>query len=144
MPKDKDPESHLSPAGRREAEKTGRFLRMVKVNVATIYHSPKTRAKETSEIIAEGVGVKRLVEDVNLTPHGDTQHWAYSLSQSEEDVILVGHLPHLERLSNLLLSGGPENLRLDIKAAGAVCLERLPGNGWNLLWMIEPGLVLSD
>jgi len=54
--------------------------------------------------------------------------------------MLVGHLPHLSRLSSLLLVGDPEKNIIAFRMAGIVCLRREEEN-WSVSWMIIPDLL---
>lgn len=140
-----DPKRSLSPVGRREAEATARFLkRNPPAPKVRLYHSPKARARQTAEIIAEALDIPELIEDGQLLPMSDPGDWSYRLKQRKDidvDVILVGHLPYLERLASLILTGDSERLGLVFKPAGSVCLEREQDGGFSMLWLVSPGLL---
>ncbi len=141
-PEEEDPQRHLSRAGLNETKEMGRFIgKIVSNRIKAIHHSPKTRARETAEIIGGLLGVVDFVEDGMLVPMAEPGEWAYKLSQARDDVVLVGHLPHLERLASQLLTGNPDKVGLVIKPAGALCLERDETGVWGLLWMVAPGVL---
>ena len=72
------------------------------VKVDRIVHSGKTRARQTVEAWGEAIGVKVEVdEDEGLTPNDDPSIWTSQLGG--EDLMLVGHLPHLANLTRELL-----------------------------------------
>ncbi len=54
--------------------------------------------------------------------------------------MLVGHLPHLGRLSALLLTESLEREIVAFRNAGVVCLERQEG-GFAVRWILTPELV---
>jgi phosphohistidine phosphatase len=52
--------------------------------------------------------------------------------------MIVGHLPFLERVASLLLTGD-ENRRPVLFGYGAVvCLEKKDTGGWAVLWVLIP------
>jgi phosphohistidine phosphatase len=58
-----------------------------------------------------------------------------------EDVMLVGHMPHMSRLASLLLTGDPSPGPVHFRNAGIVCLVRDPGGHWGIEWVITPYLL---
>ncbi len=136
--KEEDPERHLTERGVEDVRRVADFLAAVGVKVSKIYHSGKTRAKETAEIISSKISPEEVVPESGLNPLDDPTTWASRLNSSDEDLMLVGHLPHLSRLAGLLLGCEGDVLRLE--AAGVACLERGEG-GWKLLWMIAPEIL---
>ena len=55
-----------------------------------------------------------------------------------EDIMLVGHLPHLSRLSSLILTGDKDRNVIDFKMGGVVCLKKSEDGKWSVEWMITP------
>ena len=55
-----------------------------------------------------------------------------------ESVLCVGHAPNLDLVIAEAL-GLRERPPARLKKAGAACLELDPGNGSQLLWLLEPG-----
>ena len=70
----------------------------------------------------------------------DPQRIAEVLSQSSDDVMMVGHLPHLQRLASLLLTEESEQNPVTFQNSGVVCLERNQDDSWSLRWAITPQL----
>ncbi len=61
-----------------------------------------------------------------------------SPNQRERDLMLVGHLPFMEKLAAYLLSG-KENSRLVLFRYGAiVCLEQKEDQTWGVKWILTP------
>ena len=60
------------------------------------------------------------------------------LAETTEDIMLVGHLPHLSKLSSLLLTGNEDLEIIEFIMAGIVCLERDKSGRWTVRWMITP------
>jgi len=59
----------------------------------------------------------------------------------KDNVMLVGHLPHLSRLSGLLISGDPDRKVIEFKNGGVVCLERDDEGNWSVVWIIIPQIL---
>ncbi|MCS7171873.1 MAG: hypothetical protein N0A24_00385 [Armatimonadetes bacterium] len=77
-----------------------------------------------------------------LNPHDDPAHWASRIRETTEDLLLVGHLPHLRRLTDLLLCGDLERGLVRFRMGGVVCLEREASQGvWSVSWVLPPELV---
>ncbi len=140
-----DPRRGLTKEGVRELEELGRFLAKLRLTVSSVCYSDKARARETAEIISEGLGFKgEGKETVDLSPEADPTSMAAFLEAAEEDVLAVGHLPHMERLASLLLSGRAETDVIRFNNGTIACLERLGPGAWTLLWVVGPGLVGSN
>jgi phosphohistidine phosphatase len=77
----------------------------------------------------------------NLAPMDDPGGWAGRVAEMNEEVMLVGHLPHLAKLAGLLLCGDKEKAPIDFKMGGIVCLKRFDDNRWAVEWMIVPEMV---
>ena len=139
-PAETDPTRGLTTKGIADVRKVAAQLRKLNLDVKRIYHSGKTRAYETASILAEQLKpVRGVVEAEGLGPQDDLQIWHELLKGLDEDVVLVGHLPHLRRLASLLLCGDPERTLVHLKMGGMVCLRRLEDE-WSLEWAVSPDL----
>jgi len=145
--KEEDPERPLSEAGSETARRVAAFLRGCRVAVGDIQHSTKLRARQTAEILAAGGSMGAPVTQVeNLEPLADVEALAGSLSRSATDLMLVGHLPHLDRLASRLVAGDADREVFSFPECGALCLCRTPGGDsdeagtvWRVCWMLDPG-----
>ncbi len=138
--KEEDPERSLTDEGAAEVLKIGKFLKKAGVDVVRILHSGKRRAQQTAEIIGEQLGVE-VEETDGLEPLADISTWAERVTELGENIMLVGHLPHLSKLANYLLSGNPDLDALTFRFGGVVCLERDEKGKWRVLWMLRPEIV---
>ncbi len=136
-PEEEDPQKPLSEQGRADAQKVAEFAKNIKVN--KIQYSGKLRAQQTAEILGKPLGVDVVKAD-SLEPMADTQIWANRLEEQSEDVMLVGHLPHLAKLASQLLTQNQENPVISFKQGGIVCLEKTE-RGWQVAWMVTPDLL---
>ncbi|MHA1775864.1 MAG: phosphohistidine phosphatase SixA [Promethearchaeia archaeon] len=102
-----------------------------------IFHSSKLRAQQTAEIYANYFTPKEGVKPVKgLDPLDDPSIWAKNLTQHQENIMLVGHLPHLEKLAGQLLNDSNETV--SFHNGGIVCLEKYPDNRWVVDFEIHP------
>jgi len=131
-----DPERSLTPEGVEESRRVAAHLAKVGVKVAVVYHSGKKRARQTAEIFAETLGARAEEKD-GLNPNDDPAIWAERLS-TLDDVMIVGHLPHLSRLASLLVVGNPEVPVVEFRYSGVVALTRTPK--WVIKWFLTPDI----
>ena len=145
--KDEDPDRPLTEAGEDVVRRVARRLgESGAVAVEGILQSGKTRARRTAEILAEALhppaGVRAVEE---LGPVDDPGLWVERLPELETEfgeggVMLVGHLPFMERMAALLLSGDAEETVVRFQQGGVLCLER-EGGSWVVAWYLAPELV---
>jgi phosphohistidine phosphatase len=73
-----------------------------------IIHSGKKRALQTAEIFVKALEPEAgVTKGAGLAPLDDVTQFASTLN-NEEDIMVVGHLPFLERLLSCLVAGSPE------------------------------------
>ena len=134
-----DPERGLTERGKVEAEKLSALLGRAGVRVSRTLHSPKKRARETAEILAGSVmDDGGPTETGGLLPNDDPADWAERLGEVRADLMLVGHLPYMETLTSLLLTGDGRAVSVFFETATAVCLEGSGSSLWSLRWMVTP------
>jgi len=140
--KEEDPERHLTEKGKEESEKIAKFLsEKMREKLEAIYHSGKTRAKETAEIFAKYLKPEKgIVEDQTLAPLEDPEIWVKKLKNLDHNIAIVGHLPHLSRLTSSLLIGDPDREIIEFRYSGALCLERAEDK-WLIRFYVVPDLI---
>mgnify|MGYP001314722388 CR=1 FL=1 len=140
QPKEKDPNKSLSTQGRSLTRKTGLFLKEKQFIVETVWHSPKMRAAETAEIIVQHLSCDQIEERDDLNPNDPVGKLPKEIEKLDKELMIVGHLPFLQKLVSLLLTG-KQNLDLvEFVNSGVVCLEF--EENWKILWCVEPKLML--
>ena len=140
--KEEDPARDLTEKGRQDMERMARYLKGLEVEVKQIFQSGKTRAHSTADILAAQVQPTAGVSEAQgLSPLDDPGIWAERLANLDEDIMLVGHLPHLGRLAALLLSGDQERSVVNFQMGGVVRLRRLEAGQWAVDWMVVPAMV---
>jgi phosphohistidine phosphatase len=140
--KEEDPARDLTEKGRRDITGVANYFGKGNLAVNQILHSGKTRALSTAKILASSLKPPKGVnETTGLAPLDDPETWAGRLSKMDEDILLVGHLPHLARLTALLLTGDQEKSVINFKMGGMVCLRRMEGTQWAIEWMVIPEII---
>jgi phosphohistidine phosphatase len=142
--KQEDPQRPLSENGIREASKMSDFAsRNRNVQVKVILHSGKLRAHQTADMMAAAIRPRPKVMDGNgLEPNADPEVWIDRALIMEEDVLLVGHLPHLGRLLACLLNRDENRETVTFSPAALVCLDRDDSGSWTLSWKVMPEILV--
>lgn len=133
---EENPDRPLTEQGVDEARRVARdAVERWGVAPARILHSEKTRAFQTAELWARHVGVG--VEEVaGLAPNDDPTAWPPRLDAEQNDLMLVGHLPHLAKLATLLVTGVPDPPVVGFRPGALVALER-DQSRWTI-WLVLP------
>lgn len=144
--KSEDPERPLTDRGRDGVARVAAFARRADVGIHQIRHSGKLRAGETATILAEHleppIGVVAIE---GLAPRDDVRSIAEFLSRETRPLLLVGHLPFMERLAGLLLAGDEERTVVRFVKGGIVCLERdAQSRAWSVRWVVTPDLIPDE
>jgi phosphohistidine phosphatase len=103
----------ISREGEVTMEKVAALAARLKTNPDFIYHSEKLRAKQTAEILARHLGLSdKLRERHGLLPLDPVAPVAQWLKEQPAKGLLglaiVGHLPFLDKLASLLITGKEE------------------------------------
>ncbi len=151
MPKERDPSRPLSEDGVAAVRRVARFLTATQaVVVADIWHSTKLRAQQTAAIFSEEVAPNATPAEIDhLEPLADVAKVANEVAAATENLMLVGHLPHISRLASLLVVGDADLEAFDFREGAVLCLKRWGGHGssslgtWQARWMVSPRLLRS-
>ena len=134
----------LTGKGRRQLRKIAGAIKKLEPEFDLILSSPLQRAKQTAEIVADKLKLKKRLKFSNaLAPAGAATILVRQLTREKpapKKVLLVGHEPDLGRLLSLLASGG-HDLQVDFKKAGLCKLEieKLhAGKCAALAWLLTP------
>jgi phosphohistidine phosphatase len=143
-PKEIDPERALTDQGCQELRKIVAFVKPLNLSVDYFWHSGKKRAAQTAQLLAEVIKKKKdqAVRD-DLGPTDDVTGISNELAHIEQDVMIVGHLPFLSKLTSVLLTGSESAGTVAFKNAGIVCLSRSAENRWQLNWVLIPELLAA-
>ena len=131
--KEEDPERSLTDKGRRDVEKVAAWAAQTGLRIEQIRHSGKRRAAETAEIFAEKLNLKKNVIAVSgIAPNDDVESIANILEQEGQFIMIVGHLPFLNRLASRLLVGNADQTVIRFRNGGLVGLSCVSGN-----WLVD-------
>jgi len=144
--KEDDPERPLSQVGRTEVRKVASHLAAaVGISIQRVYHSGKLRAEQTAVIMARELHLREKVEVAKeLNPASLPWGWVERLADIQENVMIVGHLPHLKRLTALLVCQDESKKCVDFRNGGVVCLFRDESRIWSLQWIIIPQILPQE
>ncbi len=141
---EEDKERPLSEQGIKDITGIAKYSSRLNIKIDGIYHSTKLRAKQTAQILFDYLKpIKGLTETNGLSPMDAPEIWNARIEEIDENIMLVGHLPHLARLSSLLLTGNANRVIVSFKMAGIVCLERDADKNWSLQWMLTPEILIN-
>jgi len=145
LSKEADPDRPLSPEGAREVGEMVAFFARRHLSVNELWHSGKTRARQTAMALAGALRAPNLRERDGLNPKDSIDPLAEALRRRDADLMVVGHLPFLSRAASLLLTGDADREVVAFQNAGVVCLERNEADArWRLLWALTPELLAVD
>ncbi len=136
---EEDSERTLTEKGRDDIESVARFAAERGIRLPRIVHSGKTRAMQTAEVLAKLLhpagGILRLK---GLAPLDDPKIALKQLTDSSDDLMVVGHLPHLTKLAARLLCGEERGRPVEFTNGSMVALSRDDSGIWSVGWMITP------
>jgi phosphohistidine phosphatase len=135
-----DSERPLSPKGRRQAERLGAFLAERGFAPDAIVTSPKVRARQTAQLVADALGIASAVDDRLGGPLDPDDVGDIAERAGGTSVVLVGHDPDFSELSAAL--SGTEYLPMKKGALARIDMT-LPvqAGGGVLRWLLPPDLV---
>jgi len=141
LPKDQDPDQGLSEDGTTETERIASLARDYGVSVSQIRHSVKTRARQTAEILARALKPQKDIQEISgIKPMDDVAACAAKIDP-DENVMLVGHLPFMERITSYLITGSIDQALIKFQNSGIVCLDKDPETqAWVIKWALMPNI----
>ena len=141
LSKDQDPDQGLSAEGIAETERMAKLAEDYDIAVSQIRHSVKTRARQTAEIFAKALRPKEGIREVSgIKPLDDVAAYAENIAPAE-DIMLVGHLPFMERMTAFLITGSIDKPVFKFQNSGIVCLDKDPeAQVWVIKWALMPNI----
>ena len=139
LPKEVDPDQGLSEEGIADVERIADVAKGYHLRVSAIRHSGKTRARQTAEIFASVLDPPGGIDAVDgLNPLDDVTALAETID-SKADVMYVGHLPFMSRLTAYLITGSIETPVFKFQNGGILCLDQVSeASSWMILWSLTP------
>jgi phosphohistidine phosphatase len=138
LSKDKDPDQSLSEEGRIEVEYIAHHAKEHGIQISSIQHSGKTRARQTAEIFATALNPDDGIQEIGgLKPLDDVTKIAKEINNIDDNPLLVGHLPFMAKLTSYLIIGSVDKPVLKFQNGGIVCLDQENGD-WFIKWTLMP------
>ncbi len=142
LSKEEDPKRSLSEKGKEDLKKVAKFLEGQGIKVKTLIHSKKERAIQTAHIISQDIEILQGPEEIDgLSPLDDPKIIFERIKDYEDDIMIVGHLPHLSKLASLILLGDESKELIRFQQGGVVCIEGDWSNGFKICWMVVPSIL---
>ena len=125
LPASEDPEKGLSMDGQSETKRIAEVAAGYQVRVSRILHSGKQRARQTADIFGQHLSPEGGIAACDgMNPLDDVKAFANTL-RLDQQIMLVGHLPFLERLVSQLICENPDRLIFKLQNSGIICLDHL-------------------
>ena len=100
-------------------------------------------ADSQCELLAEAIKIKKAkTVREGLGPNDDVARLKDELDATTDDIMIVGHLPFLNKLASLLLAGCESADAVVFRNAGIVALSRNEKNLWQIDWMVTPEILI--
>lgn len=141
---DIDPEQPLSDVGRQETESVASFLKKGNLEIDEIQHSVKLRAKQTAEILGSYLNPEiKLLEKNGIKPMDPIEPIVKEIHSLEQNLMLVGHLPFMEKLLTFLLYKQEAHSPVILSGSCVVCLSG-GATEWRISWVVSPQLTFPS
>jgi phosphohistidine phosphatase len=142
--KDVDPQKGLTSQGITETERIAKVAKGYGIKVGRIVHSGKKRAEQTASIFHKELSLNSPLEVISgINPLDDVRAFA-EIIIPESELMVVGHMPFLQRLVSYLTTGSEEILIYQFQNSGIVCLSSIEEiNGkidWFIKWTLNPNI----
>jgi phosphohistidine phosphatase len=139
LTKQEDPDKGLSAQGAADVKSIARVAAGYGIEVNLILHSGKKRALQTAEILNEALRPAKgitVVEGINPL---DNAAASASSMDITSNTMVVGHLPHLERLAAYLVTGQDQPLIFQLQNGGILCLDHYGDSDQVVIkWALMP------
>ena len=135
-PKHEDPERGLTEGGRANVRRMADWMATCGIRVAEIRHSDKVRAQQTAEILAEALRADAHATP-GLAPNDVVSSIVESIASADRELMLVGHLPFLERLVAFLTVGNADSSVVTLEA-GALLELTQADDAWSVTCLMQP------
>jgi len=145
LDEEEDHKRPLSHQGRGEVSRVATLLEEAGVRIGTVQHSGKLRAAESAAILAGVVAVDGTISHRGgIRPNDPTTPILEQIraidGPNDSGLMLVGHLPFMERLAARLLCGDENRSVVRFPEGGVLCLEGA-GTSWSVVWFVVPEVV---
>lgn len=141
LPKEQDPQKGLSHEGRQQVQRIAQVAADYKVSVDRINHSGKRRAVQTAQLFDEFLSPDSGIHAIDgIKPLDDVTLFAGKI-RFADNLMVVGHLPFLERLIAYLITGQTDKPVFRMQNGGIVCLDHYDDTSNVVVkWAIMPDI----
>ena len=138
-----DPDRPLSEQGVADISAMSAALEG-KVQIQTIVHSGKTRARQTAELFGKKLAPEAEIKiEAGLNPNDPAEPCAAKIAARPTSIMVVSHLPFVGKLACRLLTKNDGDILAFEPGAVAALSRDANGNSWRLEWMLTPALLSS-
>lgn len=140
-PGGRDADRQLTDSGRKTVRSVAAALAEV-AGISRIHASPLTRARETAEIVAKEFPEAALTLTRAMAPSAAVEEILEELEAAgaHEEILLVGHQPHMGMLLGYLVTGRSD-VEIPVKKASVSCVafkNGRPQPPGALRWLLSP------
>lgn len=135
----------LTPKGIKRMRRAAKGLRRLEISFDALLTSPLVRARQTSEIIADSLGLENHLEEISeLAPDSSVERLISGLNrfQDKENLLLVSHNPLLSYAFAFFATGKKDStLEIELKKGGLCRIEidgLPPSTPGTLHWSLTP------
>jgi phosphohistidine phosphatase len=140
-----DAERALSEVGSDQVRRLATHLAEAHINFSHVLCSSKLRTKQTAQIMSEIISpALKVTSSASLSNNAECSDLLQEITCWNDDTLLVGHLPMIEDLVNLLLMREVGRCAINFVPATIVCLEKRQLSDWALSWVINPTLLKQE
>ena len=125
----------LSKEGIDTTQRIALLLRDKDIKINEVCHSGKLRTEQTAAIFAEILHVNKVTKLEDMNPNDDPSNLVGRITDL---TMYVGHLPHIQKVVSLLVTGDQDNQALAFENSAVACVKI--ENQAYLKWYITPAL----
>ncbi|MCZ7648267.1 MAG: phosphohistidine phosphatase SixA [Planctomycetota bacterium] len=138
---EQDPKRPLSVEGRTESERVAAAAARAGLAVKSIHHSGRLRAAQTAEIFAAALRPAGGIAALDgIDPKDSPEAALLAIAGWTQPAMIVGHMPHLEKLAAMLITGSAGKGVISFRNAAVNALV-LTDDGWRVKFVMTPELV---
>ncbi len=130
----------LTEGGLAHARRSAEFAARLGVRVAEIRHSDRLRAIQTAQEFERALGCPRR-QLPGLGPDDDINPLRREAAGLQQNVMVVGHLPYLNRIAGALLAQDESMPVVVFHPASLIRLDRRDDTRWSLQLVMPTGVM---
>ena len=132
---EQDPQRHISPKGRDQADRLGARLRALGVSPVRVLHSDKQWTIDTAERVAAKLGARTAKTAYPINTGDPVAPFVAEINKAGGDIMMCGHVDYLLRSASQLVCGDEKRKVFEFKPGNgtAVCLEG-EGKNWYITY----------